>query len=123
MEVFATRLFALKIAKLNGCQLLGSAGIRSISNYCASTLLSLDISRSIKMDSETIGWIAGTHVKLPTQIYIYRILFVLILMIQIVIIRKQKKEKSAYQYTNKTSDFELILYIYIYMKGSSPAWL
>jgi len=61
MAVFVTRLFALKEAKLSSCMLLGSSGIRSLSNYTTSTLTSLDISHSIKMDSETIGWIAGTQ--------------------------------------------------------------
>ena len=60
LEVFAARLFSLHSLKLSGCHAVGNIGIRTVSDVCFETLAALDLSRCPRIDSETLGWVAGT---------------------------------------------------------------
>ena len=60
LEVFAARLFSLQSLKLSGCHAVGNIGIRTVSDVCFETLTALEVSRCPRIDSETLGWVAGT---------------------------------------------------------------
>jgi hypothetical protein len=62
VTVFSTRLFSLRTVKLAGCPRVGQGALRAIVGRCAATLASIDLSRCDRVDSDCLGWIAGTQV-------------------------------------------------------------
>ncbi len=60
LEAFASRLFCVETLKLTECLEFGNIGFRAITANCYDTLTNVDLSKSIKVDGETLGWLGGT---------------------------------------------------------------
>ena len=60
LEALASRLFVLERLRLVDCVEFGNIGFRAITANCYDTLASVDLSRSIRVDGETLGWLGGT---------------------------------------------------------------
>jgi hypothetical protein len=61
LEVFASRLFALKDLRLSHCPNVGQLGLCALTNNAAQSLTALDLSKSLRVDSDVLGWVAGTQ--------------------------------------------------------------
>jgi len=62
LEVLTSRLFVLESLKLADCPNVGQDGMRAVAANCNATLTSIDLSRSLRVDSNALGWLAGTQV-------------------------------------------------------------
>jgi IQ calmodulin-binding motif/Leucine Rich repeat len=60
LDVMCTRLFNLRSLNLARCSKVTNLGLRTLSQSCAATITSLDLSHCAALNSEGLAWIGGT---------------------------------------------------------------
>jgi IQ calmodulin-binding motif/Leucine Rich repeat len=59
LDVMCTRLFNLRSLNLARCSKITNLGLRTLSQSCAATITSLDLSHCTALNSEGLAWIGG----------------------------------------------------------------